>query len=43
MWPGSTWRFRRATRRFDPAAYHLYPAWAVPTAEPAASVAASGD
>jgi cation diffusion facilitator CzcD-associated flavoprotein CzcO len=43
MWPGSTWRFRRATRRFDPAAYHVYPAWTGSTAEPAASVAAGGD
>ena len=33
MWPGSTWRFRRLTRRFDPAAYHLYPAWD-PLSEP---------
>ena len=23
LWPGATWRFRRATRRFDPAAYAL--------------------
>jgi cation diffusion facilitator CzcD-associated flavoprotein CzcO len=41
MWPGSTWRFRRATRRFDPAAYDLYPARA--GLESATSVAASGD
>jgi cation diffusion facilitator CzcD-associated flavoprotein CzcO len=33
MWPGSTWRFRRMTRCFDPAAYHLYPAWE-PASEP---------
>jgi len=43
MWPGSTWRFRRATRRFDPAAYHLYPAWTGSTLEPAATVAGSVD
>jgi hypothetical protein len=43
MWPGSTWRFRRATRRFDPAAYHLYPVWAGSIVDPAASVAGSGD
>jgi cation diffusion facilitator CzcD-associated flavoprotein CzcO len=36
MWPGSTWRFRRMTRRFDPAAYHLYPSWE-PAAEPVAA------
>lgn len=24
MWPGTTWRFRRATRRFDSAAYERY-------------------
>ncbi len=40
MWPGSTWRFRRATRRFDPAAYHLSPARAA--AEPASEPAAAG-
>src|SRR5207247_11311173 len=38
MWPGSTWRFRRATRRFDPAAYNLYPTWtASPADQPAAA------
>jgi hypothetical protein len=32
LWPGTTWRFRRQTARFDPAAYRvLEPA---PTAEP---------
>ena len=31
LWPGSTWRFRRRTARFDPAAYRLVPA---PVAEP---------
>jgi cation diffusion facilitator CzcD-associated flavoprotein CzcO len=43
MWPGSTWRFRRATRSFDPAAYQLYPSWAGSATEPSASIAASGD
>jgi cyclohexanone monooxygenase len=32
LWPGSTWRFRRYTARFDPAAYRVTaPA---PTPEP---------
>ena len=32
LWPGSTWRFRRHTARFDPAAYRVTaPA---PTPEP---------
>ncbi len=26
LWPSFTWRFRRETRRFDPAAYHFGPA-----------------
>jgi cation diffusion facilitator CzcD-associated flavoprotein CzcO len=26
LWPSFTWRFRRETRRFDPAAYHFAPA-----------------
>jgi len=25
LWPGSTWRLRRATRRLDPLEYRLYP------------------
>jgi hypothetical protein len=28
LWPGSSWWFRRATRRFDPAEYLLRPAGA---------------
>ncbi len=44
MWPGSTWRFRRATRRFDPAAYHLFSvlAEAGPPGEPAAVGSVTG-
>jgi cation diffusion facilitator CzcD-associated flavoprotein CzcO len=29
LWPSFTWRFRRRTRHFDPAAYHLSPRVAV--------------
>ena len=25
LWPGTSWSYRRATRRFDPEAYHLRP------------------
>jgi cation diffusion facilitator CzcD-associated flavoprotein CzcO len=32
LWPGSTWRFRRHTARFDPAAYRVVAP--VPTPEP---------
>jgi cation diffusion facilitator CzcD-associated flavoprotein CzcO len=35
IWPGFTWAFRRRTRRFDPAAYHLRPAPASAPAAPA--------
>jgi cation diffusion facilitator CzcD-associated flavoprotein CzcO len=36
LWPGTTWRFRRQTARFDPAAYRtLEPAAPSPSREPA--------
>jgi hypothetical protein len=36
LWPGTTWRFRRQTARFDPAAYRiLAPAPVGPSRQPA--------
>jgi cation diffusion facilitator CzcD-associated flavoprotein CzcO len=35
LWPGSSWTFRRATRRFDPAEYELLPAVAAQAVMPA--------
>ncbi|HMJ01920.1 MAG TPA: 4-hydroxyacetophenone monooxygenase, partial [Conexibacter sp.] len=35
LWPGTSWSFRRATRRFDPAEHELLPAAPVPVAAPA--------
>jgi cation diffusion facilitator CzcD-associated flavoprotein CzcO len=37
LWPGFTWRFRRTTRRFEPADHQLVPALAQHSAERAAA------
>lgn len=36
LWPGTSWSFRRATRRFDPAEHELTPPLPAPAREPAA-------
>ncbi len=36
LWPGTSWSFRRATRRFDPAEHVLLPALPAPAAAPTA-------